>query len=281
MRFAAAFACVVLSINQLRAAEESPLKPMDMFKECDKCPEMIVVPAGSFTMGSPLNEPERSLDEDPRHQVTIGNAFAVGKFAVTFDEWDACVTDGGCNGFRPSDEGWGRDRRPAIHVSWNDAKAYVAWLSRKTGKGYRLLSEAEREYVARAGTMTTFWWGSSITPRQANYDGNFAYNKGAKGEYRRKTLQVDSFEPNPWGLYQVHGNVWEWVEDCWHHDYRGAPVDGTAWTDAAGHCSYRVLRGGSWSYVPKLLRTAARGRGAAGFRSRLNGLRVARTLVAP
>ena len=115
--------------------------------------------------------------------MSFAKPFAVGRFAITFEEWDACVADGGCNGHRPSDEGWGRGRRPVINVSWDDAKAYVAWLSRKTGKSYRLLTEAEREYVARAGTTTPFWWGSSISTGQANYDGKDAYAGGSKGEW--------------------------------------------------------------------------------------------------
>jgi formylglycine-generating enzyme required for sulfatase activity len=211
----------------------------DVFKECATCPEMVVVPAGTLTMGSPESEPGRSTDEGPQHAVTFARPFAVGRFAVTFDEWDACATDGGCGGNRPSDQGWGRGRRPAINVSWNDAKAYVAWLSRKTGKTYRLPSEAEREYVTRAGTTTPFWWGSSISTSQANYNGNYTYGGGARGEYREKTLPVDTFQPNPWGLYQVHGNVSEWVEDCWNDS---APSDGSAWT--SGDCSSRVVRGG-------------------------------------
>jgi formylglycine-generating enzyme required for sulfatase activity len=261
----------------LCAAEERSLKPKDIFKECEKCPEMAVVPAGSFTMGSPANEPESYPSQGPQHQVTIGKFFAVGKFAVTFDEWEACVADGGCNGYRPSDQGWGRGRRPATNVSWDDAKAYVAWLTRKTGKGYRLLSEAEREYATRAGTTTPFWWGSAITPRQANYDGTAAYNKGAKGEYRQKTLPVDAFEPNPWGLYQVHGNVWDWVEDCWHDSYQGAPADGTAWT--IGDCRSRVLRGGSWINYPLDLRSASRGMSSSDLRFSRTGFRVGRTLT--
>jgi formylglycine-generating enzyme required for sulfatase activity len=260
----------------LSVGEERALKPKDVFKECDECPEMVVVPAGSFTMGSPKSEP-RSTYEDPQHQVTIRKAFAVGKFAATFDEWDACVADGGCNDYRPSDRGWGRGRQPVINVSWDDAKAYVAWLSRKTGKAYRLLSEAEREYATRAGKTTPFWWGSSITPRQANYDGTYVYNKGAKGENRQKILPVDAFEPNPWGLYQVHGNVWDWVEDCWHDSYQGAPADGTAWT--TGDCSRRVLRGGSWYSNPWNLRAANRGRNSPVFRDSLDGFRLARTLT--
>ena len=143
--------------------------------------------------------------------------------------WDACVAAGGCNGYKPGDQGWGR-RRPVINVSWDDAKAYVAWLSRATGKPYRLLSEAEREYVTRAGTTTPFWWRPSITTSQANYDGA-SYSIGfMKCEYRKQTLPVNSFQPNPWGLYQVLGNVWEWTEDCWHDSYAGAPADGSAWT---------------------------------------------------
>jgi len=194
----------------LSKAEECALKPKDVFKECDKCPEMVVVPAGSFTMGSPENEEYHQKDESPQHRVTFSQPFAVGRFSVTFDDWDACAADGGCNNYKPSDQGWGRGTRPVIHVSWDDAKAYVVWLSRKSGKSYRLLSEAEREYVTRAGTTTPFWWGSSISTSQANYN-------------RQKTMPVDGFQPNPWGLYQVHGNVYDWVEDCYHDTYNGGP----------------------------------------------------------
>ena len=148
--------------------QEQTLKPKDMFKECANCPEMVVVPAGSFTMGSPTSEPERSAEEGPQHMVTIARPFAVGRFEVTFDEWDACVADGGCNGYKPSDEGWGRGRRPVINVSWDDAKAYVAWLSKKTGKSYRLLSGAEYEYAMRAGTQTAYPWGNTVGTNNAN-----------------------------------------------------------------------------------------------------------------
>jgi formylglycine-generating enzyme required for sulfatase activity len=261
----------------LTAAEERALKPKDAFKECEKCPEMVMVPAGSFTMGSPANEAERSAEESPQHRVTFSKPFAVGRFSVTFDEWDACVADGGCNNYKPDDAGWGRGRRPVINVSWDDANAYVTWLSRKTGKPYRLLSEAEREYVTRAGTTTPFWWGVSISTNQANYNGNFTYGSGAKGDYRQKTVAVDSFQPNPWGLYQVHGNVYDWVEDCYHDTYNGAPSDGSAWT--SGECKYRVLRGGSWDYKPRNLRAANRYRGATDNRSNVNGVRLGRTLT--
>jgi len=262
----------------LSAAQEHALKPMDAFKECGICPVMVVVPAGSFIMGSPADETNRETSEGPQHQVTFARQFAVGRFAVTFEEWDACVADGGCNGYRPKDEGWGRGRRPAINVSWDDAKAYVAWLSKKTGKTYRLLSEAEREYVTRAGTTTPFWWGTSIATSQANYDGAGTYGGGPKGEVRHRTVPVDSFLPNPWGLYQVHGNVSEWVEDCWHESYDGAPSNGSSWT--SGNCIRRVTRGGSWFNPPVLIRSAARwGYGPFGRLPTL-GFRAARALSA-
>jgi formylglycine-generating enzyme required for sulfatase activity len=261
----------------LSASAERELKPKDGFKECEQCPEMVVVPAGAFTMSSPAGEPKREAFEGSQHLVTIPRPFAVGRFAVTFDEWDACVADGGCDGYRPSDQGWGRGRLPVINVSWNDAKVYVAWLSRKTGNSYRLLSEAEREYITRAGTTTPFWWGSSISTQQANYNGNFVYDGGLKGEYRQRTVTVDSFAPNPWGLYQVHGNVFEWVEDCWNDSYQDAPTDGSAWTE--GHCDRHVLRGGAWDSFPQFLRSADRRWDIVGRRFTIIGFRVARTLA--
>jgi len=260
----------------LTVAEERALKARDSFRECEQCPEMVVAPAGSFTMGSPASEPNRESNESPQHQVTFARPFAVGKFALTFDEWDTCVADGGCNGYRPSDEGWGRGRRPVINIDWNDTQAYVAWLSRKTGKSYRLLSESEREYVTRAGTITPFWWGSSISTSQANYNGNFTYSNGSKGEYQQRTMPVDSFQPNPWGLYQVHGNVREWTEDCYKDSYAGAPMDGSAST--SGDCNRRVLRGGSWYGYPQFLRSASRSRNTTDSRDDNIGFRLGRTL---
>lgn len=264
------------SSKPLSAAEECSLKPKDVFKECDNCPEMIVVPAGDFRMGSPEDEPDRNKNESPQHKVTFARQFAVGSYAVTFDEWDACVAAGGCGGYNPSDQSWGRGRRPVIHVSWDDAQAYVAWLSRATGKPYRLLTEAEREYVTRAGTATPFWFGATITLKQANFDGKHSYNNGPIGVGRGKTLSVDSFAPNPWGLYQVHGNVWDWVEDCFHDDYVGAPLDGTAWI--SGACDKRVSRGGAWLDQPRFLRSAFRLADFAIRRYDFQGFRVARTL---
>ena len=265
----------------LPAGAESPVKPGsgESFRDCADCPEMVVAPAGSFDMGSPETEPDRMAQEGPPHPVSFAKPFAVGRFAVTFAEWDACAGDGGCGGYKPGDQGWGRGNRPVINVDWNDAKAYVQWLSKKTGKPYRLLSEAEREYVARAGTVTPFWWGSTITPADANYDGNYVYaGGGERGDYRRTTLPADSFKPNPWGLYQVHGNVWEWGEDCRNLTYDGAPADGSPWM--AGDCGAHVLRGGSWVDDPVDLRAAYRVTNYPVDRANNYGFRVARA-VAP
>ena len=197
------------------------------FRDCGECPEMVVVPSGSFMMGSPGGEERRGDDEGPRHRVRIDYRFGVGIYEVTFAQWDACVSAGGCGGYRPDDRGWGRGNRPVMRVSWDDAQLYVRWLSQITGKTYRLLSESEWEYVARAGTTTPFHFGSTISTDQANYDGNYTYGGGRKGVYREKTISVGSFRANAWGLYDVHGNVWEWVGDCWNDSYTGAPADGS------------------------------------------------------
>jgi len=241
----------------------SHYQPGQTFKDCPDCPEMVMIPAGSFTMGSPASEPERDDNEGPQHRVNI-RAFAMGKTTVTFAQWDACVADGGCNGYRPDDKGWGRGDRPVIRVSWDDAQAYIAWLNRKTGQRYRLPSEAEWEYAARAGTTTRFSTGDCITTDQANYDGNYPPQGCAKGEYRAKTLPVASFAANPFGLYDMHGNVWEWTQDCWNDSYNGAPTDGSAWE--GGDCSRRALRGGLWINYGWVARSAARSDYPRGYR---------------
>jgi formylglycine-generating enzyme required for sulfatase activity len=172
------------------------------------------------------------------------------------------------------------DHHPVVCVNWHDAKAYVAWLASTTGKTYRLLSETEREYVSRAGTTTPFWWGSAVTPAQANYIGTAEPYKGggSKGEWRQATVPVDRFSANAWGLYNVHGNVWEWTEDCWNAS-SGNPGDGSART--SGDCGSRVLRGGSWYSIPRFLRSAGRLRFTPGNRNNDIGFRVARTLSPP
>ena len=262
----------------MREAEERErLRPGKVFRDCPECPELVVVREGSFKMGSPSWEAGRDADEGPAHRVTFERPFAVGVYEVTFGEWNACVSGGGCGGHRPSDRGWGRGRRPVINVNWKDAQAYVRWLSRKTGEEYRLLSESEWEYVARAGTTTPFHTGATISAGQANYDGNSTYGSGRKGRYIRKTVEVGSYAPNRFGLHDVHGNVREWVEGCWNGSYRGAPTDGSAWE--SGDCSWRVVRGGSWVNGPRILRSAYRVRVTAGIRGVDVGFRVARTLT--
>ena len=247
------------------------------FRDCKECPQMVAVPPGSFMMGSRLSEPGREDHEGPTRRVTIPELYAVGKYEVTFAEWDACVAAGGCFERRPADEGWGRKRHPAINVSWWDARSYTRWLSQKTGERYRLLSEAEWEYAARAGTTEAFHFGSTISTDLANYDGDYKYRSGHKGLDRGKTVPVGSFPPNAFGLHDVHGNVQEWVEDCWHESYRDAPEHGGAWT-AGGQCRMRVLRGGSWHRSPRHLRSASRVRHSSRNRTSNIGFRVARTL---
>jgi formylglycine-generating enzyme required for sulfatase activity len=257
----------------LKPEAERALKPLSSFRECAKdCTEMIVVPAGSFRMGSPPTEKGRYVDEGPEHRVVFANPIAVSKFQVTFADWDECVSAGGCPG-RADDVGWGRGTRPVIFVSWEDVQGYVAWLSRITGKPYRLLSEAEWEYAARAGSTTAFFWGEDIGRNNANCN-------GCGGQWdNRQTSPVGSFKPNAFGLHDTAGNVWEWAQDCYHDDYSAAPTDGAAWT--SGDCSLRVVRGGSWSSNPQDLRSANRGRDPTNSRDNDVGFRVARTLLAP
>ena len=251
-------------------AETQAMKPGDIFYDCANCPQMSVVPGGSFIMGLPTSGPFD--DEGPEHRVTIDRHFAVGRFALTFDEWDACATDGACNRYKPSDQGWGRGRQPVINVSWNDAKAYVAWLSRKTGKSYRLLSEAEYEYAARAGTITAYPWGNDVGENNAN-----CYGCGSQWD-NKQTAPVGSFAPNRFGLYDMVGNVSTWTEDCYHGGYySGAPRDGSAWI--SGDCRNRVLRGGSWNYSSSSLRSASRTTMADSVQSSSIGFRLARTLI--
>jgi formylglycine-generating enzyme required for sulfatase activity len=257
----------------LKPEEERALKPPASFRECAKdCPEMIIVPAGGFMMGSPVNEKGRSTNEGPQHLVTIARPFAVSKFLVTFADWDACASVGGCpQEGRAWDSGWGRRTQPIINVNWDDAQVYVAWLSKMTGKKYRLLSEAEWEYAARAGTTTAFYWGEEIGKGNAN-----CYNCGSKWSQLR-TSPVGSFEPNPFRLFDMAGNVWQWVQDCYNEDYNGAPIDGSPWE--TGDCEMRVVRGGSWGYFPVDPRSAYRYGDHKVDRNYNTGFRVGRTLT--
>ena len=215
-------------------------------------------------------------DEFPVHDVTIQEAFEVSVYEVTFAQWDACVAGGGCGGYRPYDEGWGRGNRPVINVSWEDAQAFVSWLSRYTGEDYRLLSEAEWEYVARAGTETAYSWGDAIGRNRANCKRYRSTGGGICRDRWDNTAPVGSFAANAFGVHDMHGNVHEWVEDCSNVSYAGAPSDGSAWR--SGNCERRVLRGGTWVSDPGDLRSASRSGNISESRSRFNGFRVARTL---
>jgi len=271
----------------LTAEQERVLGSAEVFKECAFCPQMVVVPAGTFLMGAPeispdgegrsgtppavgLRAPTQSVIRGlPQHAVTIARPFAVSKYEVTFDEWDACFEAGGCK-TPGSAQSWGRGRRPVINVSWDDAKEYTAWLSKLTGKKYRLLSEAEWEYAARAGTKTAFSWGDDIGQALANCNGC-----GSDWD-KEKSAPVGSFPPNAFGLHDMHGNVWEWVEDCNNETYRGAPSDGSAWL--SGDCARRVIRGGAWITTPWALRLENRFRDDFNGRYFATGVRIARTL---
>ena len=278
----------------------------EVFRDCPHCPEMVVVPSGRFMMGSPSSEEDRLDDESPRHRVTIGSPFAVGAHEVTRDEFGRFVSATGRSmgdscwiwedeeGKARSGLGWRNPgfsqtgSHPVVCVSWDDARAYVRWLSRETGESYRLLSESEWEYVARAGTATRYWWGdgSSSQCRYANgadaslgqdwQDRGYDWGVDCDDGYSQ-TSPVGSFGRNSFGLHDIHGNVWEWVQDCRNDSYAGAPGDGSAWE--SGDCSYRVLRGGGWFDNPRSLRAAIRLWLVSGFRGGDIGFRVARTLT--
>ena len=257
--------------------------------DCDYCPVLTVVRPGSFVMGAPAGEPDREEDEGPLHEVTIPEPLAVGVFEVTFREWHACVDDGGCR-HRPGDEGWGSFDRPVIDVNWSDTHRYLEWLSHKTGFAYRLLSEAEWEYAARAGVGgARYWEGSGTSPCEyANVaDGAAKSSRGFRwpeawtfmdcNDGFDATAPAGSFSPNRFGLYDVLGNVWEWTEDCWNERYVQAPNDGSAWM--AGDCGRRVVRGGAWNTQPGQVRVAVRDGVRTGTRSNNLGFRVVRQLA--
>jgi formylglycine-generating enzyme required for sulfatase activity len=261
----------------LKVGLERTLEAGDPFKECaeaqgkDYCPEMVVVPAGSFQMGSLLGDSDASLDELPKHRVGIAHVFAVSKFELTFDEWDTCVAYGDCRNGISAAQG-NRGQQPVINVNWGNAKRYAAWLTKITGKPYRLLTEAEYEYAARAGSTTDYPWGDDLGENHANCNGCRSQWDG------RTTAPVGSFAPNAFGLYDMVGNVNQWLEDCDHHNYLDAPEDGTAWL-VDGDCASRMVRGGSWINSPQSVRSASRNSGSTDFGSPNLGFRVARTLT--
>lgn len=231
-------------------------------RDCDGCPELVLIPPGSFEMGSN----ELYEFEKPVHGTTIRNGFYIGLREVTFEEWDACVDQGGC-AHRPSDRNLGRGRRPVTDIHWNDANAYLAWLSTKTGRRYRLPTEAEWEYAARGGAATSYPWGAAMVKERANCI-------GCNDPTRRQAIEVGQFPANGFGLYDVAGNAAEWVADCWSDSYRTTPRDGSAFNPPG--CRERVLRGGSFNNDPRYLRSAARFKYEPDVRFYTNGFRVVR-----
>jgi formylglycine-generating enzyme required for sulfatase activity len=293
------------------ANERRCLKPREWFKDCERCPEMVTVPPGAFAMGSPHDEPGSYDDERPVHQVSIDSPFAIGRYAITRDQYDEFVNEAkhsmadGCrvaNGDEWVEAAKGSYRtpgflqdgdHPAVCVSWDDAQAFVNWLSAKTGNVYQLPTEAEREYATRAGTTTAYWWGNAIAPEEANFDkrdrvdsrnlGRVSADPAAATPTKsganasEQTLPVNRFKPNPWGLFQVHGNVAEWAEDCWNETHAGAPTDGAA--RLTGDCSRRVVRGGAWTSWPEDIRSGYREAAKHDQRYYHVGFRVVRRLA--
>lgn len=245
------------------AAAPAGPQPGETFRDCANCPEMVVVAGGLFSMGSPAGEAGRGADEGPQREVSIA-PLAIGKYEITFAQWDACLGGGGCNGFSPPDRGFGRGDHPVIGVSWTDAQSYLDWLNAQAGGlRYRLLTEAEWEYAARANTTDAYFTGRSITTSQATYRA-------------RRTDTVGAHAANAFGLFDLNGNAAEWVEDCYAANYNLAPIDGAA--VQADACARHVYRGGGYADQASALRAAARRAGAASYRGPALGFRVARTL---
>jgi formylglycine-generating enzyme required for sulfatase activity len=288
--------CGVL-LMQPAAAAGKKVKQGDHIKECRNCPELVVLSTGTFMMGSPATEPERDADE-PQHRVTIARSFAIATTPVTWNQWEACVRDNWCEGadidqaLRTNADGtrianykdYGRGTRPAVGMSWYDAQRFVGWLNWKTGSddAYRLPSEAEWEYAARAGTTTAYPWGEKIDYNRGNFGmpGRTVRGPHTEGadKWGNETAPVASFPPNAWGLYDMHGNIFEWAQDCYEADMKRSPTDGSASTE--GDCSVRVFRNGTFTSNPYMHRSARRGAPyPANTRGRdYLGFRVAKTL---
>ena len=256
------FAAVCLTVSG--CASVSGPKPLDVFRDCRECPEMVALAAGTFVMGAD----GKLKRERPAHAVTIERPFAIGRHEVTFDEWQVCLEAGACTRV-PDDHKWGRGRRPVMNVSFQDAEDYVRWLSDRTGQTYRLPTEAEWEYAARGRTTTEYSWGDRVGTDNANC-------RTCAPTISHRTFPVGSYRTNPFGLYDVHGNVWEWVQDCWNPTHEGAPSDASA--RLTGDCRYRVTRSGSWYYVSTNLRSAYRSKFNARAFSYGIGIRVVREL---
>ena len=255
----AAFAWVSSAMTQ------QPAKVGEVFRDCPQCPEMIALPTGTFAMGTQ----DGGAKEQPVHLVSISGAIAMSKFEITWNEWEACFTAGWCER-DPDDHGWGRGLRPVVNVSWEEAKLFAKWVSEMAGATYRLPSESEWEFAARAGTYTAYPWGDEIGEENANC------RECNTQLWDHQSIEVGQYPPNSFGLYDMHGNIWEWTEDCWAGDYVGAPGDGTARQD--GDCELRVVRSGSWYYFPQLARSASRDNFPAHLFSYNIGIRLVREM---
>ncbi|HJW25233.1 MAG TPA: formylglycine-generating enzyme family protein, partial [Rhodocyclaceae bacterium] len=237
-------------------------KALGEIKDCPACPALVSLPPGSFTMGSHAGDPS----EKPAHPVSITQPFAIGKYEVTVEQWNACADAGACP--RLASEASAPKTTPVRDVSWDDAQTYVQWLGKVSGKAYRLPTEAEWEYAARGGTSTKYWWGEQMRQGNANCkDCGSPWSEAGPAN-------VGSFAANPYGLYDMNGSVWEWVKDCWHNSYKGAPGDGSAWEESS--CGSRVIRGGSWREGASYMPSSTRFKYDASVRQSQNGFRVAR-----
>lgn len=264
---------VVLSAQAASAKSANalpPLTPGQAFRDCEApvCPLMVVLPAGRFSMGSSALGMGAYDDERPAHEVSVRKV-ALGRFEVTFQEWESCFQDKECLRW-PSDEGWGRENRPVINVSWEDVQGYLKWLNHKTGQTYRLPTEAEWEYAARAGSTSNYAFGND-----EKVLGDYAWFSGNSGN---QSHPVGEKKPNAFGLYDMHGGVWEWVQDCWHPNYQGAPATGVAWDTDCRSGNRRTVRGGGWNDTPRVVRSTYRYGYLSDGRSLSQGFRVAREL---
>lgn len=277
----AAIAAVAGAISfAIQPPDPSEKADLARFRECAACPEMIIVPAGEYVMGSPADEPKRLSQEGPAHAVSVGR-FALARTEVTFGQWDACVADGGCGGYMPADMNQGRGDMPAFNLAWVDAQAYIAWLNDKVpGEPYRLPTEAEWEYAARAGAKTAYHWGPDPDRAHANTGREICCIGAAEGADRWVgPAPVAQFPPNAFGLHDMAGNLWEWVADEYRGSYAGAPADGSEWTGSiSGRPDRRVLRGGSYKDRPWQARSAMRISNAPNWRLDTYGFRPARSL---
>jgi formylglycine-generating enzyme required for sulfatase activity len=247
------------------ASNGSEVISIKIFKDCGICPEMVKIPSGTFLMGSG----KVKQNELPVHKVTIQKPLAVSRFEITFEQWDVCNTEGGCSR-KIDDRNWGRGNRPVINVLYSDIKEYIDWISNKTNQTYRLPSEAEWEYAARAGTTTEYWWGDEMISGYANCRGCGTKWSGLM------SAPVGSFKPNPWGLYDLHGNLLEYVEDCWVNSHKYVTDDASPMI--ISNCHSRVIKGGAWYYLPRASRSAYRARNDTRIFSYLIGFRVFREL---